>query len=254
LERQSAPEIVFVKQQGAMRTGTNLVKFALEENFTNVRVLVNIGRWKHAPADRPFNWLGTSWEGDGIDIDVARRIGPEDLAAVRDAVDRGALRYAISVRNVYAWLVSYLRFEHWYDDPPLRHLSDLPRDEIVGAIQRWNVLYQSYLDVLATDPCSTAFRLEDLVASFDQTLDRTGSSWGLRRRHQRYVRPERYLRAGVDGQSRSELFESLPFEPSQSVTEAYAGQLDAGLLALVNNTVDERLVRAFGYELLCELA
>ena len=61
---------MFVKQQGAMRTGTNLVKFALEENFTNVRVLVNIGRWKHAPADRPFNWLGTDWEGDGVDIDV----------------------------------------------------------------------------------------------------------------------------------------------------------------------------------------
>ena len=69
-----------------MRTGTNLVKFALEENFTNVRVLVNIGRWKHAPASRPFNWLGTDWEGDGVDVDVARRIGVEDLAAVRDAV------------------------------------------------------------------------------------------------------------------------------------------------------------------------
>src|SRR5437660_1312714 len=190
-------DIVLVKQQGAMRTGTNLVKFALEENFTNVRVLVNIGRWKHAPASRPFNWLGTDWEGDGVDVDVARRIGAEDLAAVRDAVESGVLRYAISVRNVYAWLASYLRFEHWYDDPPLRELSDLPGDEVVQAIRRWNVLYQSYLDLLSTDPSSMVFRLEDLMVSFDQTLDRTGSLWGLRRRHQRYVRHDCYLSAGV---------------------------------------------------------
>lgn len=240
---------MFVKQQGAMRTGTNLVKFALEENFTNVRVLVNIGRWKHAPANRPFNWLGTNWEGDGIDVDVARRIGAEDLAAVRDAVDTGGLRYAISVRNVYAWLVSYLRFEHWYDDPPLRELSDLPGDEIVQAIRHWNVLYQSYLDLLSTDPSSMVFRLEDLMASFEKTLDRTGSSWGLSRRNERYVRPDRYLRAGVDGQSRSELFESLPFEPSRYAAPGHLDQLDAALLALINDTVDEALVRAYGYDL-----
>ena len=249
LEEQCGERLVFVKQQGAMRTGTNLVKFALEENFTNVRVLVNIGRWKHAPANWPFNWLGINWEGDGIDADVARRIRAEELAAVRDAVDSGALRYAISVRNVYAWLVSYLRFEHWYDDPPLRELSDLPGDEIVQAIRQWNVLYQSYLDLLSTDPSSMVFRLEDLMASFDQTLDRTGSSWGLSRRHQRYVRPDRYLRAGVDGQSRSELFESLPFEPGRYVANGHLDQLDAGLLALINDIVDERLVRAYGYNL-----
>ena len=237
-----------------MRTGTNLVKFALEENFTNVRVLVNIGRWKHAPANRPFNWLGTNWEGNGIDVDVAKRIRAEDLAAVRDAVDTGVLRYAISVRNVHAWLVSYLRFEHWYDDPPLRDLSDLPSDEIIRAIRHWNVLYQSYLDLLSTDPSSMVFRLEDLTASFDQTLDRTGSSWGLSKRHQRYVRPDRYLRAGVDGQSRSELFESLPFAPSRYAATSHLDQLDAALLALINDTVDEHLVRAFGYKLVYELA
>ena len=93
------------------------------------------------------------------------------------------------------------------------------------------------------------FRLEDLMVSFDQTLDRTGSSWGLRRRHQRYVRPDRYLRAGVDGQSRSELFESLPFEPSRYAAPGGLDQLDAALLALINDTVDERLVRAYGYDL-----
>jgi len=50
-------DIVLVKQQGAMRTGTNLVKFALDENFTDVRVLVNIGRiWPSCCPRQPRMW------------------------------------------------------------------------------------------------------------------------------------------------------------------------------------------------------
>jgi hypothetical protein len=82
-------DVVLLKQQGAMRTGTNLVRFALEENFTNVRVLVNIGRWKHAPADRPFDWRGVDWEGDGRHVDVSTVITPEELQAIHAAMDTG---------------------------------------------------------------------------------------------------------------------------------------------------------------------
>src|SRR3954454_23483346 len=100
-KRQSEPvdmsRRIFVKQQGAMRTGTNLVKFALEENFTNVRVLVNIGRWKHATADTPFTWNGENWEVPGRRLDVSTRITPAELRTVRAAVDAGTMRYAISV-------------------------------------------------------------------------------------------------------------------------------------------------------------
>ena len=98
-----AARIVLVKQQGAMRTGTNLVKFALEENFTNVRVLVNIGRWKHATADTPFTWHGENWEMPGRVVDVATRITPVELRTVRAAVDPIVGGYApASCRTPYA--------------------------------------------------------------------------------------------------------------------------------------------------------
>ena len=242
-------DVVLVKQQGAMRTGTNLVKFALEENFTNVRVLVNIGRWKHAPAHRPFDWGGVDWEGDGRHVDVSRVITPEELQAIHAAMDTGDLKYAISVRNVYAWLVGYLRFEHWYDEPPLRHLSDLPYDEIAGAVRQWNALYRSYLDLLSDDRSSMVFRLEDLLMSFGGTLNRSSTRWGLRRRHTRYVRPKRYLRAGIDGQSRFELLESLPFDRRRYLTDSHLNQLEGEPLAIVRATVDEQVVRAYGYEI-----
>ena len=241
-------DIVLVKQQGAMRTGTNLVKFALEENFTNVRVLVNIGRWKHAPADTPFTWHGENWETPGQNLDVSMRISATELRTVRAAVDAGTMRYAISVRNVYSWLVSYLRFEHWYDDPPLAELSDLDDEEIIAAVRQWNLLYRSYLELLSDERASMLFRLEDLHTAFGATLDRSRLLWGLRRRHESYVDPQRYLRAGIDGQSRSQLLEPSPFDKNSHHPDARLGELDGSVLDLVRTAVDTDVVQAYGYQ------
>lgn len=245
---EGASEIVLVKQQGAMRTGTNLVKFALEENFTNVRVLVNIGRWKHATAETPFTWHGENWEVPGRALDVSTRITPAELRTVRAAVDSGTMRYAISVRNVYTWLVSYLRFTHWYDDPPLGELSDLGDDEIIAAVQQWNLLYRSYLELLSNERCSILFWLEDLHTAYEVTLERSRERWGLQRRHRRYTSPQRYLRAGIDGQSRSQLLESSLFDRKNQHADARMGELCGSVLDLVRQTVDEDVVRAYGYE------
>lgn len=247
IDEPVADEVVFVKQQGAMRTGTNLVKFALEENFTNVRVLVNIGRWKHAPADTPFNWQGANWEGNGLDLDVSRRIAPQELRSFRTAMDEGTVKYAISVRSVYTWLVSYLRFAHWYDDPPLQDLSDLPHDEVAETVRQWNVLYRSYLGLLLGDASAMIFRLEDLLTDFGAALDRSRLLWGLNRRHLRYVQPKRYLRAGVDGESRSELLESSPFDREKRLAGSHLDELHGSPLSLVRDTVDEQVLRAYGY-------
>src|SRR5262249_20817737 len=140
---------IFVKQQGAMRTGTNLVKFALEENFTNVHVLVNIGRWKHATANTPFNWRGINWEGERINVDVFSRISREDLRAARAAFDAETVRFAISIRDVYSWVESCLRFTHQDDAVPLPPIKALPHEYIIEALQRWNTFYRSYLPLLA---------------------------------------------------------------------------------------------------------
>ncbi len=243
--------MIFVKQQGAMRTGTNLVKFALEENFTNVYVLVNIGRWKHATAETPFNWHGINWEGEGRSVDVLSRINREDLSLVRTASDAGAVNFAISIRNVYSWLVSYIRFTYLDGTPPYPPLKDLPQECIVEALNQWNSLYGSYISLLDRDRRTMLFRLEDLLTDFSGTLNQARRLWGLKPRHAQYVKPNRYMRAGIDGQSRSELLHpSLQFDRRQYLSDSHATQLSDSLLAIIRQTVDVSILRAYGYEIL----
>ena len=241
--------IIFIKQQGAMRTGTNLVKFLLEENFTNVRVLVNIGRWKHATAETPFNWRGIDWEGEGRSVDVLSRINSEDLAAVRAAFDAGAVRFAISVRDIYSWLVSYIRFRCLNEMCHIPPLKEPPREHIVEALEQWNVLYGGYLSLLNGDHGAMLFRLEDLMTDLSATLDRARLLWGLKPRHARYVRPTRYMRAGIDGQSRSELLHpSLSFDRRRHLGDNGLTQLSDEQRAIIRQTVDDDILRAYGYE------
>lgn len=240
---------IFVKQQGAMRTGTNLVKFALEENFTNVHVLVNIGRWKHAAADTPFNWRGINWEGEGINVDVFSRISREDLRAARAAFDAETVRFAISIRDVYSWVESCLRFTHQDDAVPPPPIKDLPHEYIIEALQRWNTYYRSYLPLLADESRTMLFRFEDLLKNFSATLDQARLLWDLKPRHERYVRPARYMRAGIDGQSRSELLHpSLTFDRQQYLSNNHLAQFNDTLFALIRQTVDDAILRAYGYE------
>jgi len=244
-------DIVFIKQQGAMRTGTNLVKFVLEENFTNVRVLVNIGRWKHATAETPFNWRGINWEGEGRSVDVLSRINREELSEARAAFDAGAVKFAISVRDIYSWLVSYIRFRCLNDMCHVPPLKELPREHIVEALKQWNALYESYLSLLDSDHGAMLFRLEDLLTNYSATLNRARLLWGLKPRHARYVRPTRYMRAGIDGQSRSELLHpALSFDRRQYLSNNSLTQFNDTELAIIRRTVDDSVLRAYGYEFL----
>jgi hypothetical protein len=248
--------IIFVKQQGAMRTGTNLVKFALEENFTNVRVLVNIGRWKHATSETPFNWRGIDWEGEGRSVEVLSRISGEELSAVRAAFDAGTVKFAISVRGICSWLVSYIRFTRLDGTTSFPPLEDLPREYIVEALGQWNLLYGSYLSLLGSGDRAMVFRLEDLMTNFSATLDRARRLWGLKPRHVRYVRPARYMRAAIDGQSRSELLHpSRPFDRRRYLSDNHLARSNDTLLAIIRQTVDDGIVddgilRAYGYDIL----
>src|SRR5205085_4045414 len=104
----------------------------------------------------------------------------------------GVVKFAISIRNVYSWLVSYISFNRLDDTEPLPQLADLPRERIVEALMNWNALYRSYLPLLGREPHAMPFRLEDLLTNFSGTLDKARHLWGLKPRHARYLRPTRY--------------------------------------------------------------
>jgi hypothetical protein len=127
----------------------------------------------------------------------------------------------------------------------------MPREYIVEALHQWNTLYRSYLSLLDSDRRAMLFRLEDLLTDFSAALNQARLLWGLKPRHARYVMPARYMRAGVDGESRSELLEpSIPFDRRQYLSDNPLAQFDDTLLTLIRRTIDRDTLRAYGYEAL----
>jgi hypothetical protein len=105
----------------------------------------------------------------------------------------------------------------------------------------------SYVELLSNERRSMLFRLDNLHTAFEVTLERSRQQWGLLRRHRRYICPERYLRAGIDGQSRSQRLESSLFDRKTQHADARLGELYGSVLDLIRKTVED-VVRAYGYE------
>ncbi|MFP5247714.1 MAG: hypothetical protein ACLGH0_13565, partial [Thermoanaerobaculia bacterium] len=123
---------VFLKQYGAMRTGTTYLRSLLQSHYADVVPLMHILGDKHSPP-APFTEL---WRNAQTDPDPAlafvlhattyapalttnlddpgqrnevQRVASRLAEAFRD----GALGFVISSKNPYAWIVSYARYASW---------------------------------------------------------------------------------------------------------------------------------------------
>jgi hypothetical protein len=120
---------VFVKQYGAERTGTNVVRALLSSHLQDVVVLMHVLGDKHAPPEDlvvpggavsdPLAWVEavtrrvpaatTDLDGDPGQRQYLREIASGVVAAAA----AGELRFVVCVRDPYRWMGSVLRYRHW---------------------------------------------------------------------------------------------------------------------------------------------
>jgi hypothetical protein len=135
------------KQFGAMRTGTNLVRLLVVENF-GIKVLVNEGGSKHELPD--FEKL------DGLLMGTRPDFG-----------------FLISTKDPYAWLLSKCKFEAQRKDvgeftplilETLRHDLEAgeARDRVRGWLEDYNARYRVWFNMPAQDG-RAIIRAEDLL-------------------------------------------------------------------------------------------
>ena len=123
---------VFFKQYGERRTGTNYLRYLLPANFANAVVLMHVLGDKHSPP-APFDaiWQASRDAADpALEFVVrathavpAESTRPDDDAQreelrrlaqpVAGAYAGGSLRFVISIKNPYAWALSFARYSGW---------------------------------------------------------------------------------------------------------------------------------------------
>jgi len=123
---------IVTKQYGEKRTGTNLLRKLLSENFNNVLVLMHVLGDKHSPRSSFDSLWETAKAEQNADLAFvklatlatpARTTRCEDsrqliylsgiAKTVAHAFANKTMRFIISAKHPYSWITSMSRYEGW---------------------------------------------------------------------------------------------------------------------------------------------
>jgi hypothetical protein len=254
----------FIKQYGERRTGTNFVRLLLRLNFPDTNVLMHVLGDKHsAPAPLDEIWKTVrerpeaAWDfvHGATFAAPAESTTPEDkllLQEIRrlaqpiaEAFAGGDLRYVVSVREPYAWIVSLSRYLGW-----TRGLERIPlerNDEIRRHCGIFSARHRAWLELMQRGPeLALLARHEDLLADTEPFLQEMASRWG----YVRVEHPPEPPRQLVDAAhwDYSDLKVYRMDLPKQSyLRKEYLRAIPQPVLEVMAESIDWKLMEHFGY-------
>lgn len=242
----------YVKLWGLPHSGTNLIRYALEANY-DCRVLSSVLGFKHGKPTTRHTWNERSWYpkrwSPAQELYMARLhatiqkhrvdLSPEEVAAIKKAIEARELHYLLTIRNPYAYACCVAREKM----PGLRKL---------GAA-RLRVLMTDYAKMLADYRAFAAIERRASVEHWEdfsepRGLERVAHRHGLTRRKESLPGepklPAKRVRKRGDHPPELE-GEMMDLEFYRQ--ERYLRQHTAETIGIVNEAVPEPLMQWAGY-------
>lgn len=263
--KKAVPEPrIFIKQYGERGTGTNSVRATILANYEDTEVLMHILGDSHAPPvpldelrrdaesqpDPAWSFVsGATFAAPAASTQTSNRDQLEEMRrlarGITGAFDRGELRYAITIKDPYAWAVSLARADRW-----ILGTMELPphfAEPLAKACRRFNRVYAEWFGLADAHPRhSCVVRYEDLVRDSGAVFGAIEGQFGLQRRAPHWqeiggaVQP-----APWDGWPVS-TSETL-FDRRYSLERRYLARIPPEHRQIIAETIDWPLFSRFGY-------
>lgn len=217
---------VEIKQFGLQRSGTNLLRVLLQDNF-DALVHANEGGAKH------------------YEYRVAEVLGRE-------------LDCVVCVKDPFSWLTSFHRWYHRNDDTSLRHFVSQPltthssvTDQSYSAknpVRYWNELNAHWLGIPLREGRILVSRYEDVVEDQERSVCGLADELGLERTSARWKAPKRQLRALKEDYAAGSIERRERFDPAYYRERRYLAEFDDECLDFVRSELDPELMDRLGYK------
>lgn len=251
----------YVKQYGAERTGTNVLRLLLKQRFMNVEVLMHTLGDKHSlpvdynslkenlkQLDDPYEeiyWETTS--RPSLTTDVTDQAQAEYLRAISHELARSILEdrllFFISIKNPYSWVYSFLKHQHMLAG----QWSGKHYLYLVKVCQSFNRRYTAWMTLLDNFPEKTYFiRFEDLINDPEDLAISIKKKFQLQEHSEspflihKVVNPTHWDNSGDSVGSES-------FDKNFYTSHGYYSFLTPQLVEVVDNSIDWDLMKRYGY-------
>jgi len=259
--------MVFLKQYGERRTGTNYLRALLTANYCNAVPLMHVLGDKHSPPVA----LDELWQMVRDQPDAAWRLvttatfcapgestrldDPQQLAHMRaladpitEAVASGRLAFVLSTKHPFPWVASLAKFRSWLL-PTTGGACMNPKffGRLIEACRMFNYRHQSWLNHLSRYSSRSAIvRHEDLLADPYSVLRALASRFGLAQAAPELKSPPmKVLPSNWDLEPPG--FGVRAFDAEFYKRRDYASQLNPDLWEIVARQFDWSLMNRLGY-------
>ena len=241
--RRGEPELPQVAVVGAMRTGTNYLKYLLEGNYA-VRAEFNAFGWKHGgvpilPAGGPASYPDLPL------VYIVKNPFAFVLSLHRYHERKREQGHAISLVGADAWDEFLVGPIEIFDS----QLAGSPRMRFANPIQYWNFLYWNLETLDRRRFRVLGLNYESLVED-PETIREVESIVPLVRRHDTIVTPRNHLRrlAGGPADARPEAYETDDgFDPAYYTERRYLESFSDQQRAFVSSQADPWIMERRGY-------
>jgi len=235
--RPSYDQLPKVAVVGALRTGTNYLKFLLEANYQITAAFSEFG-WKHAGVPI-FN------HGSGFDY--------PDVPVFY--IVKNPYAFVMSLHRYYVEhrknIISHDAFDHFLTRPIVlfdSQLKNSPQMRFSNPIQYWNYIYWN-LENLSTEKFrSIGFNYENLLAD-PEGIKALEQVFRFRKRTGRTIVPRNQLKrlTGVTADVAGGQYETEDsFDSSYYIEEKYLNDFSEAQLSFIRNELDPQLMARRG--------
>jgi len=268
LFRVCPSRLIFLKQYGERRTGTNFLRAILLANHPTAYPVMHVLGDKHAPPVALETILAETRNLPSADLEFVTRatiaasatttateeaeqqLYLQKLARpLAEAVRTARLGFIISTKHAYPWAASMARYRKW-----MREVEGRPQmlPEYAGELEKachdFNLRHRAWLDLHDQNPARCAIiRHEDLLEKPEEIVARLERQFGLWRLHRRLRIPQKAV-APTTWDQNAPWLDEKPFDRALYTSRHYEDQLSPELWSIVTKTIDWDLMARFGYE------
>lgn len=189
--------MIYFKQYGEMRTGTNYLKRLIELNFKHVTVFGSVLGWKHGMYDLNngvddtadhYEWVKNKTK-NGCVYSVDNHKLPYSVEQLNNIIPK--LNYLISIKNPHAFIVSYKKFRF-----PNKTLHS---SVVVNLCKRYNDKYSRWLDFYKQhkDKCIIV-PYETMLMNYTHVIFNIEQKYNLERSNGKYIDERSPVNASTD--------------------------------------------------------
>lgn len=219
--------MIYIKQYGLKRSGTNYLRYLIEENFKDVKVLVDILGWKHGYPSQSVttNWKNwyPEWQPD------KNPATPELIEEIKQSVREGRYWHLLMVKDPFAWIISMRKYlKTGFSAGDVEQLSMV-----------WNTMLFQYLNFRAYTPRTIIVRYEDFLLNLEDSMKLLQDTTELEQTGKGtfWTAPELTLERGNDDQDHKGCMTKEEFQKDYYLQRRFMEEFDGEQLDVVRRVL-----------------